>query len=169
MVPPLPHARECKVVQRNGDCAGCRLRRSPGLAGFTDHNRIVDGGPQPSHGKRTAAVACERNIRLTVARRRRLHTVFPITKSAVNGRGGARCGLLGSATESRRVQVNKKRSRFFPTKSRAADLQPSFPRSAALERPARAIPSGKRSPVNRRGGTSLFAAARPGRHIRRPG
>src|SRR5215469_2383011 len=146
IVPPLPHARECKVVQRNGDCAGCRL---------------------PTAG--TAAVACERNIRLTVARRRRLHTVFPSTKSAVKVGGGARCGLLGSATESRRVRVNKKRSRFFPTKSRAADLQPSFPRSAALERPARAIPSGKRSPVNRRGGTSLFAAARPGRHIRRPG
>ena len=53
---------------------------------FTGVNRI-QAGKLAVFPQRSAAVACKRKVRLTVARRRRLCTVFPSTKSAVKVEG----------------------------------------------------------------------------------
>ena len=88
--PFLPLARELKVVpvrMRIACLLGLRLRRSPGLGDFTP---VQPGQQRPSHSRSNgSAIRCSKQwlvpkiFRLTVARRRRLFTVFPCTESRV--------------------------------------------------------------------------------------
>jgi len=75
-----------------------------GLAGRADRKKIRCAFQHrlAAFPKRYASVARERNIRLTVARRRRSFTVFPSTKSAlmVEGQGPlwvSNCGDMSAA------------------------------------------------------------------------
>src|SRR3970282_1019371 len=60
--------------------AGCGLRRSPGLAALWPHG-LPAPPPLPARHRETVARA-RTTDRLTVARRRRLFTVFPCAESA---------------------------------------------------------------------------------------
>ena len=90
IVPPLPLARELKVVPvgaRRACEPGLRLRRSPGLSGKARFARAGLSAAFPScielDSSLPRTVAYAEKFRLTVARRRRLFTVFPCAESRV--------------------------------------------------------------------------------------
>ena len=91
IVPPLPLAREIKVVLRLAGTrpskiggakglAGSRIRRSPGSASVSQCGLPVSPGSNSAGKNQWLAQV---NQRFTVARRRRLFTVFPCTESQV--------------------------------------------------------------------------------------
>ena len=114
MGPPLPHARESqgwptrRIVRE-----GLELRRSPGLAGICRGAIWLAEQRPVAFPQQRAAVVHGQNIRLTVARRRRICTVFPSTKSRLMSWGNARSEVRNRAAVGRRVEVDEDNSYLF--------------------------------------------------------
>jgi hypothetical protein len=115
--PPLPHAWELKVGLAMENSR--RLRTTPvsWLGGTGPWLHRAGARPSRSDAPNSSDSPqwlAQCFFRLTVARRRRLGTVFPCTQFAIIVRGRARCWLrCAGAKRARGVEVNGKTSLTF--------------------------------------------------------